>query len=252
MTASESGTGGDEAWRRVHGELAEAIRAGAFADGSYLPSQAEMMTRFQASRHVLRRALHALKQDGMIEGGQGARSRVVGSRLQLPVSIRTRFSAAAEGLGLNATAALLSARRRIPTRRIARLLGLTRLVPVPVAAILRSVAGRPVSLSYHHFSPALVTVLPPIPADNPSITEVLGSLGIVDYIRHDSYVSARLPGETEAIQLGIRRSEPVLTVIGQNITLDGAPLEISESVFRVDGLDLVFSFPPVSPHHAAR
>lgn len=245
-------TDGDEAWRQIHDKLAEAIRTGEFADGSYLPPQAELMERFATGRHALRRALRALKQDGMIEGGQGARSRVTGSRLQLPVSIRTRFSTAVESMGLPGKAALLSARRRIPNPRIARLLGLSRLVPVPVAVILRSVAERPVSLSYHHFSPTVVCQLPAIPADNPSITQLFRSLGIPDFIRHDTYVSARLPGETEAVELKVRRSEPVLTVIGQNLTPNGEPLEISESVFRADNLDLLFSFPAAMPHNIRR
>ncbi|MFD1329890.1 UTRA domain-containing protein [Mycoplana ramosa] len=134
----------------------------------------------------------------MIEGGQGARSRVIRSRLQLPVSIRTRFSMAVERPG---PAGKGVARRRLPNPRIARLPGLSRMAPVPVAVILRSVAERPVSLSYHHFSPTVVSELPAIPADNPSITQLFRSVGILDFIRHDTYVSARFPGETEAVQL---------------------------------------------------
>ena len=249
MHGAEAAT--SQEWRRIHHALGDAIHRGEFADGSCLPSQAELMARFAASRHALRRALQALRQDGMIAGGQGARSRVIGLRLQLPVSTRTRFSAAVEGLGLTGEAALLSARRRIPAPRIAGLLGLSRLVPVPVAVIVRSIGGRPVSISNHHFSPSIVSRLPPIPAGNPSITQVFRSLGILDFVRHDSFVSARLPGETEAMQLAIRRSEPVLTVIGQNLTPEGAPLEVSDSVFRVDNLDLLFSFQPMMPNEAA-
>ncbi|MFD1329889.1 hypothetical protein [Mycoplana ramosa] len=39
----------------------------------------------------------------------------------------------------------------------------------------------------------------------------------------------------------------MLTVIGQNMTPDGEPLEISESVFRAADLDLLFSFPVALP-----
>lgn len=239
---------GEADWRVAHRVLADEIRSNIYLEGEHLPAQSELVARFGIRRHQLRRALQALRQEGLIEGGQGARPRVLGSRIELPVSLRTRFSASVESMGLPPNARLVSSRRRrLPPPRIARLLGLSRLVPVPVAIILRSVGERPVSLSSHHFSPEIVSQLPSIPEANPSVTQILRLLGILDYVRHRSLVGARLPSDSEANHLHIRRSEPVLTVIGQNLTPSGEPLEISESVFRADNLDLMFSFTPESP-----
>ena len=84
--------------------------------------------------------------------------------------------------------------------------------------------------------------------NRPALYHILRLLGILDYVRNRSLVGARLPTESEANHLHIRRSEPVLTVIGQNLTPGGEPLEVSESVFRADNLDLLFSFPSEGTH----
>ena len=233
----------EDGWRLAHRILASEIRSNLYAEGDCLPPQSELVARFGIQRHQLRRALQALKQEGLIEGGQGARPRVLGERIELPVSLRTRFTDSVEGMGLPPTARLVSSRRRrMPTPRIARLLGLSRLATVPVAIILRSVGERPISLSSHHFSPKFVSSLPFIPVANPSVTQILRALGIPDYIRYRSLIGARLPTESEATHLQIRRSEPELTAIGQNLTPNGEPLEVSESVFRASNLDLLVSF----------
>lgn len=229
-------------WRHVHQVLRGDILSGAMPDGTLLPPQHELAMRFGVGRHTLRRALTALRQEGHIAGGQGGRARVVVERIHLPVSLRTRFSISTESLGLPAHARLISRRHRVPSAEVARLLGLTRLVAVPVAVILRHVGELPVSLSSHFFAPGLVRTLPDIPEDHPSITRTLAELGITDYLRRQTLVTARLPSENEAINLQVRRGEPILSVIGQNVMMDGAPLEVSVSAFRTDNLDLRFVF----------
>ena len=218
----------EDGWRLAHRILASEIRSNLYAEGDCLPPQSELVARFGIQRHQLRRALQALKQEGLIEGGQGARPRVLGERIELPVSLRTRFTESVEGMGLPPTARLVSSRRRrMPTPRIARLLGLSRLATVPVAIILRSVGERPISLSSHHFSPKFVSSLPFIPVANPSVTQILRALGIPDYIRYRSLIGARLPTESEATHLQIRRSEPELTAIGERGNAGGFRVGVS-------------------------
>jgi GntR family transcriptional regulator, phosphonate transport system regulatory protein len=229
-------------WHQVHHLLRADIESGAFPDGTLLPPQHELAARFGVGRHTLRRALAALRNEGHIAGGQGGRARVVLERIHLPVSLRTRFSVSTEHLGLPASARLISRRQRVPSAEVARMLGLSRLTAVPVAVILRKVGDLPVSLSSHYFAPALVKRLSDIPETRPSITRTLSELGITDYLRRQTLVTARFPTESEAINLEVRRHEPVLSVIGQNVMMDGAPLEVSVSVFRSDKVDLRFVF----------
>lgn len=229
-------------WRHIYQLLRDDIQSGTLEDSTLLPPQHELASRFGVGRHTLRRALAALRQDGVIAGGQGGRARVVTERIHLPVSLRTRFSMSTESLGLPSGARLISRRHRVPSADVARMLGLTRQTAVPVAVILRHVGDLPVSLSSHYFAPALVKALPEIPETSPSITQTLADLGITDYLRRQTLVSARLPAESEAVHLQVRRGDPVLSLIGQNVMTDGAPLEVSVSTFRTDRLDLRFVF----------
>lgn len=56
--------------RRLHDLLRAALRDGAFGSGK-LPSEAELMTQYQASRDVVREALDLLRHDGLIERRRG-------------------------------------------------------------------------------------------------------------------------------------------------------------------------------------
>ncbi|MRH92418.1 UTRA domain-containing protein [Nocardia sp. SYP-A9097] len=56
--------------RRLHDLLRTALRDGAFGSGK-LPSEAELMTQYQASRDVVREALDLLRHDGLIERRRG-------------------------------------------------------------------------------------------------------------------------------------------------------------------------------------
>lgn len=231
-------------WRGVHAALARAIRAGDPPAGAEMPSQQALMARFGVSRHMVRRALALLRQEGLIDGGQGVAPRVSGDRVTLSVTSRTRFSASVSRLGLTGQAELLTQRRRVPPQRIATLLRLARLEPVQVVEILRRVEGRPASLTLHYFAPGPVPRLPPLPVATAGVTAALKAIGIDDYLRQETLVSARMPTPHEAFCLEMPRRLPVLSVFGQNTLPDGAPLEVSESVFRSDTVALAFRFPP--------
>ncbi|WP_297607935.1 GntR family transcriptional regulator [Nocardia sp.] len=56
--------------RRLHDLLRAALRDGTFGSGK-LPSEAELMNQYQASRDVVREALDLLRNDGLIERRRG-------------------------------------------------------------------------------------------------------------------------------------------------------------------------------------
>ncbi|MGX1778597.1 GntR family transcriptional regulator [Nocardia brasiliensis] len=56
--------------RRLHDLLRTALRAGSFSSGR-LPSEAELMAQYRASRDVVREALDLLRHDGLIERRRG-------------------------------------------------------------------------------------------------------------------------------------------------------------------------------------
>lgn len=234
-------------WREARRILACEIAAGLPEPGEKLPTQAGLMARFGLGRHEVRRTLEALRGDGLIESRQGAIAQVALRQLPLPVSARTRFSETARGLRLDGASELLWQRRRVPTQAVARLLAMPKVAPVETALILRRLAGRPASLSFHYFAPAAVRNLPDLPPQNPRITDALRDCGITDYLRWETTVAARLPMAQEAFHLDIARSEPVLAVTGVNVLQGGAPVEVSISVFPAARIRLQFRFDLTPP-----
>ncbi len=59
--------------------LASEIEKGSFQPGEMLPSEAELSSRFEVSRTVIREALARLKYDGLLESRQGSKCKVIGS-----------------------------------------------------------------------------------------------------------------------------------------------------------------------------
>src|SRR3954468_24509298 len=56
-----------DALERVREFLTAAVKEGAYAPGSRLPTERELATRFSASRAIARRALSELEKEGLIE-----------------------------------------------------------------------------------------------------------------------------------------------------------------------------------------
>jgi len=59
--------------------LASEIEKGSLQPGEMLPSEAELSSRFEVSRTVIREALARLKYDGLLESRQGSKCKVIGS-----------------------------------------------------------------------------------------------------------------------------------------------------------------------------
>jgi len=64
-------------YQQIVAELRGDIEAGRLAVGEELPSEAELRQRFEVSRHTVREALRALRDEGLVASRQGAASRVV-------------------------------------------------------------------------------------------------------------------------------------------------------------------------------
>ena len=59
-------------YQQIFDALKHDIISGAYPAGSALPTEAEIMSRFQASRTTVRNALKLLHEEGMIEYRRGA------------------------------------------------------------------------------------------------------------------------------------------------------------------------------------
>ena len=99
---------------------------------------------------------------------------------------------------------------------------------------------RPVSLGRHYFSlarcPGLLNAL----RDAPTITDALRLVGVPDYMRLSTRVSARLPSAEEAELLRMARNRPVLVAENVNVDSDGAVVEFGTAIYPTPRVQIVF------------
>ena len=79
-------------WKEIHRKLLNDVRAGHYAAGEKMPTEAELARRFNVNRHTVRRALGLLRENGFVLSKR-VRAFLSPPKMQ-PISIgkRTRFS----------------------------------------------------------------------------------------------------------------------------------------------------------------
>jgi len=99
---------------------------------------------------------------------------------------------------------------------------------------------RPVSLTRHYFpSVRLKGILHALQA-TPRITEALKSVGVHDYLRQQTRVTARLPTPTEADLLRMGRNRPVLITENVNVDHAGTIVEFATGCYPTPRVQIVF------------
>lgn len=68
---------GQPLYRQVAGEIRQGVESGKYPPGARLPSEPELMDRYQVSRNTVRLALELLREEGLVVTGQGRGSFVV-------------------------------------------------------------------------------------------------------------------------------------------------------------------------------
>lgn len=115
-------------YRHIADALVADIRAARYPLGSMLPTEAELCTRFGASRHTVREALRILARLGLITRRSGAGSTVVATSQRM---ILVPCGETVEPI-LNYPAVVL--RRNLGTRFIAADAATARVLPCPIGA----------------------------------------------------------------------------------------------------------------------
>lgn len=231
----EAGSGAR--WEAIAAELREDILLGRHAPGARLPNEQQLAERFAVNRHTLRQAVQALAREGHLHVRQGLGTFVRELVLDYALQRRTRLSENLASAGERGQREVL-ARATAPAGAWAAMLGLTARARVETVRTRALVRGRPVGLSHAAFPlPRLAGIGEAIERSG-SVTTALASLGIADYTRSRSTVSARLPSAEEADALARSATQPVLVVQYVNIDASGAPVEAGTTLFAADAVQL--------------
>jgi GntR family transcriptional regulator, phosphonate transport system regulatory protein len=227
-------------WRQIANRLRDEIASGVRQPGVQLATEAEMSARFKVNRHTVRRALEELQRDGLVRVEQGRGSFVAEHVLDYAVEARTRFSQWIRRHNKEPSGRVLRLQEVAADQRVAAGLGIRANGRVVLLERVGLADDRPVSLTRHYFPASrLKGILEALQA-TPSITEALQFVGIDDYLRQQTRVSARLPTPSEADLLRTARSRPVLVTESINVDREGAIIEFSIGCYPTPRVQIVF------------
>ena len=229
---------GYSTWRLIAEEIRADIVSGRRADGERLPSEHEFATRFDVSRHTVRRALASLAEAGLVESRRGSGVFVTGTPIHLHrIGMRTRLSTslgdrhAPVGRVIESVAEPASA-------RVAQQLQLPEGSPTIRVESVRTLEGQPLARGTAWFDaeqlPRIVEEL----RRTSSVTRALRAHGVEDYIRVSTSISARHATSDEAELLGLDPGSIVLVTESRDAYPNGAPLQYLISRFSAQRVHL--------------
>ncbi|MGM0585800.1 MAG: phosphonate metabolism transcriptional regulator PhnF [Pseudomonadota bacterium] len=237
-------------WKQIRDALAGEIREGRWRAGDRLPSESALSARFGVNRHTLRRAMAALREEGLVHVRRGAGATVTHATTDYPLSRRTRFTANLLRAGRRPDRALLRLETLAAGRAEAEALEIARGDPVHVHEGLSRADGVPVALGRAHFPADALPDLPQALRETGSITEALNRCGVPDYTRRWTRLTARRPGALVANHLMIPESLPVLLAESLSVDPQGRPVEYGLTWFCTDRMPVFVGDDPAAEPQA--
>lgn len=201
-------------WVRQH------IASGEWRPGDAVPSEAALMGQFAISRMTANRALRELAAEGLVTRQQGSGTRVAQlHRISSRLVIRDIHEEVAERGHVHTTRVLLAEEERA-TPELAEALGLRKGARIFHTVLVHAENGVPIQYEDRYVNPAAAPDYL-----NTDFTRVSPTLHLLEHapLTEASYcIEACLPTAEEARELGMRRSEPCLsmkrrTVSGANV-----------------------------------
>ncbi|MCU1354493.1 MAG: putative GntR family transcriptional regulator [Acidimicrobiales bacterium] len=117
-------------YREIADELRQRVEAGDFSAGRLLPSEAELSGQYSASRVTVRKALEALRAEGLVDARQGFGWFVAGETVRQPLGRLGTIEGQLEGSGRRSERKILDfAFVRAPAR-VKQVLGVDKVLQV--------------------------------------------------------------------------------------------------------------------------
>lgn len=231
---------GTALWRQIAERVERDIVAGKRQPGERLPTEHQMAEEFGVNRHTVRRAVAAMAEQGLVRIEQGRGTFVQESVLDYRVKTRTRFSENVLDHKKEPSGTFLRLTEEAAGDAIAKALEIRKGSPVYVLERISEVDGRPINVSSHYFPKGRFPALPGILAETSSISAAMERLGVGDYTRKVTRVTARAARANDARLLMQPPNKPILMTEAINVDSSGRPVEYGVARWASDRVQMVF------------
>lgn len=226
-------------WKQIAERIEAEIVEGRLAPGARLPTEAELAERFGVNRHTLRRALATLTDQGLIEATPGRGTFVREPPLRYPIGPRTRFSEIVSAEGREPGGRVTGSRIEPATPDVAAALRIAPGDEVLRIEMVRDADGVPITVGSHWYVAERCRDLDLITAATGSVTRALETIGLGDYRRLETRITARLADEEERRHLALAPGRTVMVVEAINGDAQRRPIQFSRARFSADRVQLV-------------
>jgi GntR family transcriptional regulator, phosphonate transport system regulatory protein len=226
-------------WKQIAETLEHEIRERRYATEGCLPSEPMLAARFQVARHTIRQALAALREQGLLRIEQGRGAFIQTTWLDYTLQRRTRFTQNLLRQAQQPQRQLLSAREHAASGQVAKALALRKGTRVVMAELLQLAGKQPLGVATMYFPAARLGGMQQRLIAGEGVTEALAALGVADYMRVRSHVTAHMPDEAIARLLCQPTTRPVLSVESVDVDEAGVPIKYGVTIFSADRVNLV-------------
>lgn len=226
-------------WRQIEGQLADDISSGVMAAGERIPTELQLAERFDVNRHTIRRAVAELVERGLLRVEQGRGTFVQDNAIDYAISRRTRFSRNMARQNLQANIEIIHSDSVPASAELAELLQVAVGAPLYRIKTVSRIEERIVDTCTAFFPAQRLAGFADIYHEEKSVTRTLARLGVSDYTRKSTWVSARLSDAETISLLHIPKNRPMLHVKSLNVDPAGVPVEYGVTRFNGDFIQLV-------------
>lgn len=225
-------------WKAIANALRSDLAEGRYAPGDKLPTEAAMADRFGVNRHTVRHGLAALVEEGLVRTRRGSGAFVAATPTDYPIGKRVRFHENLIAAGRRPEKRVLQVEERSATAGEAKALDIPDGAPVCAYHGLSLADGQAIAVFESLFplsrTPGMAEALTEIS----SVTEALNAVGITDYMRASTRLTAVRASATQALHLQVKEGDPLLKSSGVNVDATGAPVEYGRTWFAGDRVTL--------------
>ncbi len=225
-------------WQAIADTLRTDLAEGRYVPGDKLPTEAAMAERFGVNRHTVRHGISTLVDEGLIRTRRGAGAFVEATPTDYPIGRRVRFHENLIAAGRRPEKRVLDLEDRAASEGEAHALQIAPGDRVCAYFGLSLADGQPIAVFESLFPLERVPKIYSALQETSSVTEALRVVGIADYTRASTRLTAVRASATNALHLQLSEGDPLLRSSGVNEDLCGQPIEYGRTWFAGDRVTL--------------
>lgn len=225
-------------WQSIANALRSDLAEGRYAPGDKLPTEAALAERFGVNRHTVRHGLSTLIDEGLVRTRRGAGAFVAAVPTDYPIGRRVRFHENLIAAGRRPAKRVLHVEDRMATDGEAQALQIAPGAPVCAYHGLSLADGQAIAVAESVFPGDRLPGIAAALIAHTSVTQALQSVGIADYIRASTRLTAVKASATQALHLQVAEGDPLLKASSVNVDEGGSPVEYGRTWFAGDRVTL--------------